>query len=99
RLSKIDLVIFDKTGTLTKGRPEVTDIKGWGIDENLLLRLVAEAEQVSEHHLGQAIIAEAKRRDLVLAEDPRDVAIIKGGGMAATVAGHRLAIGNRKLMA
>ncbi len=99
RLSKIDLVVFDKTGTLTKGRPEVSDIKSWGMDENALLRLVAEAEQVSEHHLARAIITEAEQRDLALTEEPQDVAIVKGGGMVATVAGHRLAIGNRKLMA
>lgn len=99
KLSKIDLVIFDKTGTLTKGKPEVTEVKSWGREENTLLRLVAEAERLSEHHLGQTIVAEARKRELALNEDPQDVAIIKGGGMVATVAGQRLAIGNRKLMA
>src|SRR5690554_2949207 len=99
KLSKIDLVIFDKTGTLTKGKPEVTDVKSWGLDDNTLLRLVAEAEKVSEHHLGQTIVAEAKKRELPLSEGPKDVAIIKGGGMIATVGGQHLAIGNRKLMA
>lgn len=98
KLSNIDLVIFDKTGTLTKGRPEVTEIKTWGMEENALLHLVAEAERLSEHHLGQTIVAEAKKRKLALSEEPQDVEIIKGGGMVATVAGHRLAIGNRKLM-
>lgn len=60
KLAKIDLVIFDKTGTLTKGKPEVTEVKSWGLEENALLRLVADAEKVSEHHLGQIIVAEAK---------------------------------------
>ena len=99
RLSKVDLVVFDKTGTLTRGKPEVSEVKSWGMDENALLRRVAEAEQVSEHHLGQTIVSEARKRDLALTEEPRDVAIIKGGGMVATVAGQHLAIGNRKLMA
>ena len=99
KLSKIDLVIFDKTGTLTKGKPEVTEVKSWNLDDNTLLRLVAEAEKVSEHHLGQTIVAEAKKRELSLSEEPQDVAIIKGGGMLATVRGQHLAIGNRKLMA
>ncbi|WP_322996070.1 cation-translocating P-type ATPase [Castellaniella sp.] len=98
-LSKIDLVIFDKTGTLTKGKPEVTELKSWGMDENVLLRLVAEAERLSEHHLGQTIVAEARKRKLILDQEPQHVAIIKGGGMIATVAGSHLAIGNRKLMA
>ncbi len=99
KLSKVDLVIFDKTGTLTKGKPEVTEVKSWGMEENTLLRLVAEAERLSEHHLGQTIVAEAKKRDLDLSETPQNVEIIKGGGMVATVAGQHLAIGNRKLMA
>lgn len=99
KLSKVDLVIFDKTGTLTKGKPEVIEVRSWGMEENRLLRLVAEAERLSEHHLGQTIVAEAKTRKLTLSEEPQDVAIIKGGGMVATVAGQQLAIGNRKLMA
>ena len=99
QLSKIDAVVFDKTGTLTRGKPEVTEVKSWNIEENVLLRLVADAEKVSEHHLGQTIVTEAKKRDLALTEDPHDVAIVKGGGMLATVGNQRLIIGNRKLMA
>lgn len=98
RLSKIDMVVFDKTGTLTKGRPEVTEIKTWGPDEAALLRIVAEAEQLSEHHLGQTIVSEARKRALPLEHQPHEVEIIKGGGMLATVNGKHLAIGNRKLM-
>src|SRR5690606_7919224 len=50
KLSKIDLVVFDKTGTLTKGKPDVTAVRTWSMDEERFLRLVAEAEQLSEHH-------------------------------------------------
>lgn len=98
RLSNIDLVVFDKTGTLTKGKPEVTDVKSWDMEENALLHIVAEAERLSEHHLGQTIVSEAKKRKLELVEEPQDVQIIKGGGMTATVGGKYLLIGNRKLM-
>ena len=66
RLSNIDLVVFDKTGTLTKGKPEVTDVKTWDMEENALLHIVAEAERLSEHHLGQTIVSEAKKRKLEL---------------------------------
>lgn len=99
KLAKIDLVVFDKTGTLTKGKPDVTAVRTWSMDEEPFLRLVAEAEKLSEHHLGQTIVTEARRRGLDLDDTPEDVAIIKGGGLTATVAGHSLAIGNRKLMA
>lgn len=99
RLSKVDFVVFDKTGTLTKGKPEVTEVKSWDMGENDLLRIVAEAERLSEHHLGQTIVSEAKKRDLTLDAEPQDVQIIKGNGMTAMVNGQHLLIGNRKLMA
>lgn len=99
KLSRIDLVIFDKTGTLTKGKPEVTEVKSWGMNQDALLRLVADAEKVSEHHLGQTIVSEARKREIPLEQEPQGVEIVKGGGMIATVAGRLLAIGNRKLMA
>lgn len=98
KLAKINVVLFDKTGTLTKGRPEVTEVKAWSGDENELLRMAAQAEVASEHHLGQTIVSEARQRSLALTDKPEDADIIKGNGMTATVAGQRLVIGNRKLM-
>ena len=60
-LAKVDTIVFDKTGTLTKAN-QVSDIKIFNnVDENELLRLVAEAETISEHHLGQTIVKEAKQ--------------------------------------
>lgn len=98
KLAKIDTVVFDKTGTLTRGKPEVTDIHAIGIDKTDLLRLVAEAEMISEHHLGQTIVKEAKRQGLDLVNEPENAEVIKGNGIRATIRGKQLAIGNRKLM-
>lgn len=98
KLAKINVILFDKTGTLTKGRPTVTDIKALSGTEQDLLRLAAQAEIVSEHHLGQTIVAEARNRSIALTETPENVEIVKGNGMIATVAGTRMVIGNRKLM-
>lgn len=98
-LSKVDTLVFDKTGTLTKGKPEVTDIKVFsehGKDE--LLQIVAAGESISEHHLGQTIVKEAKKRKLNLDMEVTDGEVIKGNGVRVTVAGKILAIGNRKLM-
>ncbi|NLB18162.1 MAG: cation-translocating P-type ATPase, partial [Syntrophomonadaceae bacterium] len=100
RLSKLDTVVFDKTGTLTKGKPEVTDIKAFHSFENEeLLRIVAKAETISEHHLGQTIVKEANKRDLSLEGDLLNGEVIKGNGIRAQVDGYVLVIGNRKLMA
>lgn len=98
-LAKIDTVVFDKTGTLTRGRPEVTDIHTLHNAENDLLRIVAEAEMISEHHLGQTIIKEAKKREIPLVNTPEHAKIIEGNGIQATIEGKVLTIGNRKLMA
>lgn len=99
RFSKVDTLVFDKTGTLTKGKPEVTDIKVfYNIEENELLRLVAEAETISEHHLGQTIVKEANIRKIDLKNEPENGQVIKGTGIIALVEGKTLAVGNRKLM-
>ena len=98
-LAKIDTVVFDKTGTLTRGRPEVTDIHTFSGDENDLLRIVAEAEMISEHHLGQTIVKEARKRDIPLLNEPEDAEVIEGNGIRAQIEGKLLTIGNRKLMA
>jgi Cu2+-exporting ATPase len=88
---------MDKTGTLTKGQPEVTDLIADGIDEAELLRLAVAVERESEHPLAQAIVryAEAKRTLTIPATGFQNVA---GHGATAQVDGHRVAVGNRRLM-
>lgn len=98
-LAKIDAVVFDKTGTLTRGRPEVTDIHAFFGDKNDLLRIVAEAEMISEHHLGQTIVKEARKRGIPLLNEPENAEVIEGNGIRAQIEGKLLTIGNRKLMA
>jgi Cu2+-exporting ATPase len=99
QLAKLEAIIFDKTGTLTKGEPEVAQVvtSGNPLDENDLLRLVASAEQGSEHLLAQAIVQAAQARGLALAPTEAFEAI-PGHGMRAVVEGHEVLAGNRKLM-
>ncbi|HKS43687.1 MAG TPA: heavy metal translocating P-type ATPase [Amycolatopsis sp.] len=95
--ARIQVVVMDKTGTLTKGEPEVTDVITEGIGESELLRLVAAVERESEHPLAEAIVAHAEARglDSVRAERFENV---PGHGAVAEVDGHRVAVGNRRLM-
>ena len=95
-LAKLNAIVFDKTGTLTKGKPEVTAIKGFGIDEKELLLMTAEAEVISEHHLGRAIVKEAERIGLKLVNQPTEVSVLKGRGIEVVLDGKPLYIGNRK---
>lgn len=97
--SKVDTIVFDKTGTLTKGKPEVTDIKSFHqLDPNELLRLVAQAELISEHHLGKTIVQEANERELLQMIHSEKGEVIKGKGVRAKIEGYNLVVGNRKLM-
>lgn len=100
KFSKVDTLVFDKTGTLTKGKPEVTDIHTFNrLDEEFLLGLVAKAEMISEHHLGQTIVKAAQNQGIDLASmEQSDGEVIKGNGIKAQVNGHSIIAGNRKLL-
>lgn len=95
-LAKINALAFDKTGTLTQGKPTVTAVKSFGISEEELLLMSAEAEVVSEHHLGRAIVQEAENRGLNLVHKPENPTILKGRGLEVKLRGKLLYIGNRK---
>ncbi len=93
----IDSVVMDKTGTLTKGEPEVTDVIAEGIDEERLLALVAAVERESEHPLAQSIVTEAERRGVTTLR-AESFESVPGHGALAIVDGHRVVVGNRRLM-
>ena len=95
--SKVNTIVFDKTGTLTEGRPSVTDVYDIsGIGQKELLRLAAIAESGSEHPLGQAVVREAKKRNII--PNPKSSEAIPGQGLRAEYEGHVVLIGTRKLM-
>ncbi len=97
--SKVRAIIFDKTGTLTVGQPRVVEVATAEnpVAETELLRLIASAEQSSEHPLAQAVVDHAKERGLTVSE-PTTFEAIPGHGLRATVDGHILLVGNRKLL-
>jgi Cu+-exporting ATPase len=95
-LEKVTTVVVDKTGTLTEGKPRLVTIESFGsLDETTLLRLIASVENVSEHPLAAAIVAGARERQVSMA-DVRDFESSTGKGVAGTVDGRRVAIGNLK---
>jgi Cu+-exporting ATPase len=97
RASGISIVVLDKTGTVTRGQPAVTDIflsNGAG-SENDLLRLAASVEEGSEHPLGEAITAEAHKRELALSP-PNGFQAELGRGVSAEIDGQWVLVGNRR---
>lgn len=94
----IDVVVMDKTGTLTKGEPEVTDVVVDRRPEDEVLRLVAAVETESEHPLAKAVVeyvADKLEGPGARAEGFENV---PGHGAVAVVDGHRVAVGNLRLM-
>jgi Cu+-exporting ATPase len=107
----LQAIVLDKTGTITKGQPAVTDIEvssQWSVASSqtttvggqpsaVILHLAASAERGSEHPLGEAVVRAAQEQGLALSE-PVGFEAIAGHGIAAEVDGHKILIGNARLM-
>ena len=90
-LHAVRIVAFDKTGTLTEGHPRLLEQQGG--PEALLL--AAALEQGSEHPLARALRAAAGDQPLGRSAD---VTALAGRGIAGSVDGRRLAMGNAALL-
>ena len=106
---KVKTVVLDKTGTITQGKPFVTDvvidgaalIEGSrvapGMTEDYVLRIVAAAETMSEHPLGEAIARYGTERFGSLPAVERFTAVT-GQGIEAVIEGTCVIIGNAGMM-
>jgi len=97
-VGRCNVIIVDKTGTITLGKPGVVDIKPFG-DHSVadVLSIAGAAEQRSEHSLAKAVLDEAKKRGVFLAE-PEDLQVRPGYGIIAKNSGHTILVGNLNLM-
>ncbi|MHB1682610.1 MAG: heavy metal translocating P-type ATPase [Bacilli bacterium] len=94
---RITTVVLDKTGTITQGKPMVTDVRPFGVQEEELLQIAASVEASSEHPLGAAIVDHARAQGIALAS-VNDLQAIPGYGVEANIDGVPVLIGNRSLM-
>ena len=93
--SRVDTFVFDKTGTLTVGNPSVAETEYYGHDTTSALGYLASIERESDHPLAKAVLESIG--DVTFSE-VTDTEVVKGGGIIATVDGHRVAVGNVALM-
>src|SRR5690554_797315 len=93
--SRLDTMIFDKTGTLTIGNPSVSEKVYYGETSDKVLGYLASIERESDHPLAKAVLDEIGE---VTYFPVSDTAVIKGGGIVATVEGNRVSVGNVALM-
>jgi P-type Cu+ transporter len=98
RLERIDTLIVDKTGTLTEGKPRVVAVEpADSLADSEVLALGASLERLSEHPLATAIVAAAHERGVIL-HTVSNFRSVTGKGVAGTVNGKQVAVGNAKLL-
>ena len=94
----IDTVVLDKTGTITEGKPRVTDVI---VFENAVadqvIALAAAIEKPSEHPLAEAIVGEAKARNLSIPKVEEFRAVF-GKGVMGICSGKKCFAGNSGFM-
>jgi len=95
---RITTVVFDKTGTLTRGKPEVTDLIPFGIDERTLLSLAGSVEKNATHPLAEAVVRKAEELHVPLESSP-EFTTFAGKGVIARVLGEEVLVGNRVIFA
>jgi Cd2+/Zn2+-exporting ATPase len=93
--SRLDTMVFDKTGTLTVGNPSVAEKQYYGENIEESLGYLASIERESDHPLAKAVLEEIGETTF---SPVTDTEVVKGGGIVATVNGHRVAVGNVTLM-
>lgn len=94
---KLNTIVLDKTGTITRGEPSLTDVvTAGGFNENEFLKIVASAENQSEHPLAAAIVRGTQNRNLTF-EKVENFNALEGRGIEARVSGKNLLLGNSTL--
>ncbi|ULL01624.1 heavy metal translocating P-type ATPase [Bradyrhizobium sp. I71] len=95
KVGKVTAVGLDKTGTLTAGKPQVTDIVGFGRSEGDVLRFAAALELGSSHPLATAILSKAAEQRTQI-PPTSEASAIGGKGVRAMVEGTKVFLGSAK---
>jgi len=97
-MRKVDTLVVDKTGTLTEGKPKLVTVDPvGGMDEKTLLLLAGSLERGSEHPLAASIVKGAEERGVKLA-NAGSFEYSTGKGVTGEVAGHKVVLGNSRLL-
>ena len=96
RTKRITTIVLDKTGTVTEGRMQLAEVSVLnGASREDVLRLAGAVEAASEHPIGQAVAAAARREvgDLPPVSEFRN---LPGVGVQGVVEGHAVEVGRRE---
>ncbi|MEV0219542.1 heavy metal translocating P-type ATPase [Streptomyces sp. NPDC050704] len=96
RLQRVDTVVFDKTGTLTTGHMTLlqTTVSAADQDAARVLRLAGAVEYGSEHPIGRAVVAAARRAaDGAPLPPVTGFRAVAGSGVRGRVEGREVSVG------
>ncbi|MFB7664215.1 heavy metal translocating P-type ATPase [Kitasatospora sp. NPDC056138] len=92
-LRRIDTVVLDKTGTLTSGHMQLAEtVTAPGESADEVLRLAGAVEHLSEHPIGQAVAAAARRRCGPGLPEVSDFTATPGVGVRGTADGRSVRV-------
>ena len=97
RAHEVSAVVFDKTGTLTSGAPKIAHLTAVDGNEALLLQQAGALQRGSEHPLAKAVLDACNEQGLAVADVTASQSLT-GRGIAGTLDGRQLALGNRRLL-
>lgn len=97
RAHEVSAVVFDKTGTLTSGAPKIAHLVAVDGNEALLLQQAGALQRGSEHPLAKAVLDACREQGLHVADVSASQSLT-GRGIAGTLDGRPLALGNRRLL-
>ncbi|MCU7648960.1 heavy metal translocating P-type ATPase [Pseudomonas piscis] len=97
RAHEVSSVVFDKTGTLTSGTPRIAHMQAVDGNDDSLLQLAGALQRGSEHPLAKAVLDLCQERQLAVADVSASQSLT-GRGIAGTLQGRQLALGNRRLL-
>ncbi|MCQ4240109.1 heavy metal translocating P-type ATPase [Stutzerimonas stutzeri] len=93
----VTAVAFDKTGTLTSGTPRIVHLHAVDGDEAALLRQAGALQRGSEHPLARAVLDRCAEKGLEMPDVEKSQSLT-GRGIAGTLKGRSLALGNQRLL-
>jgi len=97
RAHEVSAVVFDKTGTLTSGTPKIAHLAAVDGNEAVLQQQAGALQRGSEHPLAKAVLDACAEQGLNVADVSASQSLT-GRGIAGTLDGRQLALGNRRLL-
>lgn len=93
----ITTITFDKTGTLTEGKPSLSKLNTFELNENEVLSILASIQSGSEHPLAHAVMIRAQEQHISFKASDSTKSLA-GRGLEAEINGKKYFLGSKRLL-